>query len=118
MQSFDTAADLSRQLFTTGTIEECIFQRQIFKRGLAGDLIQDSVKAAKTDAFTAEDLRSLFVLRTDTACATHDLLGCTCLSGEDISDDVSEEASSDDVLGFLPASQVRPPTVRAAILAD
>lgn len=79
---------------TTGTLEESIYQRQIFK-GALYDLIQDSNDQAhsatrhgrqlrETDGrttrrergrrFSQEELRELFVLKTNTVCDTFDKL--------------------------------------------
>ena len=64
------------RLLTTGTIEEKIYQRQVSKQGLSAN-IMDATDQSKQH-FTNNDLKSLFLLKEDTQCETHDLLGCKC----------------------------------------
>ncbi|KAJ3092708.1 DNA repair and recombination protein rad54b [Quaeritorhiza haematococci] len=63
------------RLLTTGTIEERIYQRQITKLGLSGQLMDD---VQSMNDFSVEELKNLFLLDDETACLTHDLLGCSC----------------------------------------
>ncbi|KAI8453075.1 SNF2 family N-terminal domain-containing protein [Phakopsora pachyrhizi] len=114
----------------TGTIDECVFQRQVTKMGLATDLISDSKKEGDDfsgggNTFTKDELRKLFELYSDTSCHTHDLLACRCLDqvgqgvepeieiievddeGDSDSDEV-EELPDFDQIGFLPATQYNP----------
>mmetsp|Transcript_6887 Transcript_6887/g.14188 ORF Transcript_6887/g.14188 Transcript_6887/m.14188 type:complete len:146 (+) Transcript_6887:1993-2430(+) len=61
------------RLLCTGTIEEKIFQRQIFKGQLESaidsELVQDT-----PSSFSAEQLRELFDYNDDTDCETRDLI--------------------------------------------
>eukprot|EP01064_Diplonema_japonicum_P027832 TRINITY_DN4132_c0_g1_i1.p1 TRINITY_DN4132_c0_g1~~TRINITY_DN4132_c0_g1_i1.p1 ORF type:complete len:1051 (+),score=283.91 TRINITY_DN4132_c0_g1_i1:1466-4618(+) len=64
------------RLLTTGTIEEKVYQRQVSKQGLSANVMDATDKSKQH--FTNNDLRALFLLKTDTLCETHDLLGCKC----------------------------------------
>lgn len=72
---------------TSGTVEEKIYQRQLMKGDLAGNV--NSINEKLTASFTQEELRQLFTLRTDTASDTRDLM----ISGE--------QAEAWQVLGLL-----------------
>lgn len=64
------------RLLCTGTIEEKIYQRQISKQGLSGAVVDDKKgDSGSSVAFSLEELRDLFTLRTDTISETYDLLG-------------------------------------------
>ncbi|KAJ8394570.1 hypothetical protein AAFF_G00043730 [Aldrovandia affinis] len=65
------------RFLTTGTIEEKMYQRQVSKQGLSGAVV-DTSKRAEHIRFSSEELRDLFTLCEDSACATHDLLECSC----------------------------------------
>ncbi|KAJ9464471.1 DNA repair protein rhp54 [Diplonema papillatum] len=65
------------RLLTTGTIEEKVYQRQVSKQGLSAN-VMDATDSSKQH-FTNSDLKSLFTLKGDTLCETHELLGCRCL---------------------------------------
>lgn len=104
------------RLLSTGTLEESIYQRQTIKTGLSRDLMNDvgEVDGKGNDVFTAEELRALFKLHLDTACHTHDLLGCSCLTDDPNgprqadSDDSDDDDLPDLTLGFTAASQFVP----------
>ena len=66
------------RLLSTGCIEEKIYQRQVSKSGLSANVVD--MKEDSKQHFTLDELKSLFVYRPDTACDTHDLLGCRCLA--------------------------------------
>ncbi|CAN0553051.1 unnamed protein product, partial [Ectocarpus sp. 12 AP-2014] len=69
------------RLLSTGTLEESIFQRQIFK-GALYDLIHDSNDDPSKESggggggrgFSQEELKELFVLKTETRSDTYDKL--------------------------------------------
>ena len=64
------------RLLCTGTIEEKIYQRQVSKQGLSGIVVDDKTnEGGGSVAFSLEELRDLFTLRTDTTSETYDLLG-------------------------------------------
>ncbi|GAB7341812.1 hypothetical protein MBLNU457_g0139t1 [Dothideomycetes sp. NU457] len=63
------------RLLTKGGLDEKIFQRQIFKQGLADSVVDNK---ASTNSFSQEELRDLFTLDQRDTCQTHDLLGCEC----------------------------------------
>ncbi|KAG8956424.1 helicase [Tulasnella sp. 408] len=72
------------RLVTAGSIDEKIFQRQVTKIGLSDSLMatqatETSDKASKDD-FTPSQLKDLFTVNTRTACHTHELLECDCMS--------------------------------------
>ncbi|EWC47145.1 hypothetical protein DRE_03514 [Drechslerella stenobrocha 248] len=76
------------RLITTGCIDEKIYQRQITKQGLA-DSVMDQ-KAGGSN-FTSAELRDLFTLDAETACNTHDLLGCNCGETGQMPDDIADD---------------------------
>ncbi|OBA18996.1 hypothetical protein METBIDRAFT_47617 [Metschnikowia bicuspidata var. bicuspidata NRRL YB-4993] len=71
------------RLFTTGSIDEKIFQRQLMKNNLSDMFMDDSVEST-LNIFDYDDLRDLFTV-VDSNCNTHDLIGCDCFGlGNDI----------------------------------
>lgn len=66
------------RLLTAGTIDEKIYQRQVTKIGLSDSLMGTGGSGSKADSFTRKELRDIFRIHPDTACHTHDLLGCGC----------------------------------------
>ncbi|KAG8905609.1 helicase, partial [Tulasnella sp. 417] len=72
------------RLVTAGSIDEKIFQRQVTKIGLSDSLM--ATQAAETsdkasmDDFTPSQLKDLFTVNTRTACHTHELLECDCMT--------------------------------------
>jgi DNA repair and recombination protein RAD54B len=58
-----------------GGMDEKIYQRQVTKMGLADSVVDGKKNEA---SFTAQELRDLFSLNLDSACQTHELLGCDC----------------------------------------
>lgn len=80
------------RLFTTGAIDEKIFQRQLMKNNLS-DMFLDDKTESTLNVFDYEDLKDLFTI-ADTNCNTHDLLDCECLGvGDDML--LSQEGSSE-----------------------
>jgi hypothetical protein len=67
-----TCAVTQRSIFTTGTIEEKIFQRQLSKEGLQS-IVDDQ---AEVNSLSSKDLRNLFKITEGTPCDTHDKLQC------------------------------------------
>lgn len=65
------------RLFTTGCIDEKIFQRQLMK-GTLSDMFLDDKSESSLNIFDFEDLRDLFNV-ADTNCNTHDLIDCPCM---------------------------------------
>ncbi|KAI5967770.1 RDH54 [Candida theae] len=65
------------RLFTTGCIDEKIFQRQLMKNKLSSKFL-DNDSSSKSDVFDYSDLKNLFEIDSGTASNTHDLLGCSC----------------------------------------
>ncbi|CAH1802023.1 unnamed protein product [Owenia fusiformis] len=78
------------RLFTTGTIEEKVYQRQISKQGLSG-AVMDSKTTIQNVKFSLEDLKDLFTLRDETDCDTHDLLNCKCETSSNIESSTGQE---------------------------
>lgn len=71
------------RLFTTGAIDEKIFQRQLMKNTLSDKFLDEKAGLA-LDVFDYEDLRDLFTVG-ETNCNTHDLLDCECSgTGDDV----------------------------------
>lgn len=100
------------RLFTTGAIDEKIFQRQLMKNNLSDMFLDDKVEST-LNVFDYDDLRDLFTI-AETNCNTHDLLDCECMGiGEDV--DLSQEVNSEADLtiedlelpssGFMSASE-------------
>eukprot|EP00004_Rigifila_ramosa_P016772 TRINITY_DN4015_c0_g1_i1.p1 TRINITY_DN4015_c0_g1~~TRINITY_DN4015_c0_g1_i1.p1 ORF type:complete len:791 (-),score=205.35 TRINITY_DN4015_c0_g1_i1:31-2403(-) len=66
------------RFLTAGSIEEKIYQRQLFKDGLSNMAMNEGFQES---AMADEVLRDLFTLRPDCVCDTHDQLGCKrCLN--------------------------------------
>lgn len=64
------------RLFTTGAIDEKIFQRQLMKNNLS-DMFLDEKAGSALNIFDFDDLKDLFTI-VDTDCNTHDLIDCDC----------------------------------------
>ncbi|XP_077301098.1 DNA repair and recombination protein RAD54B-like [Arctopsyche grandis] len=73
------------RFLTTGTIEEKIYQRQMFKTGLS-DAVMDSNNIKSTLKLSDNELKDLFSLSLDTESTTHDMLNCSC-NGDGFCDD-------------------------------
>lgn len=66
-----------------GTIDEKIYQRQLFKGEMADRMGQGiGGGGPKASRFTRDELRSLFQLNTGTDCDTRDLLSATSSEAE------------------------------------
>lgn len=61
------------RLFSTGTIEEKIYQRQICKDGLSTMIVSDD--SSLKDSLSADQVRDLFTLK-DTTSDTHTMIEC------------------------------------------
>lgn len=81
------------RLFTTGCIDEKIFQRQLMK-GTLSDMFLDDKSESSLNIFDFEDLKDLFNV-ADTNCNTHDLIECPC-SGEGESLESSQKQATQD----------------------
>lgn len=81
------------RLFTTGCIDEKIFQRQLMK-GTLSDMFLDDKSESSLNIFDFEDLKDLFNVN-DTNCNTHDLIDCPC-SGIGESFESSQKLSTQD----------------------
>ncbi|GIX62902.1 SWI2/SNF2-containing protein RAD54 [Babesia caballi] len=69
------------RFFSTGTIEEKIYQRQICKDGLSAMLVTDGTNEMK-DSLSGEYLRNLFEYKGKSLSDTHDSLECErCVDG-------------------------------------
>jgi len=67
------------RLFTTGTIDEKVYQRQICKDGLSSMMVNETGEAEASEmkeSLAADLVKDLFTFAEDTPCATHDMLGC------------------------------------------
>ncbi|RLV91457.1 DNA repair and recombination protein RDH54 [Spathaspora sp. JA1] len=82
------------RIFTTGCIDEKIFQRQLVKNKLSDKFLDDD-NSAKSDGFDYQDLKNLFEVDTGTSSNTHDLLECEC-GGDGTATTESEEEQDDD----------------------
>jgi hypothetical protein len=81
------------RLLTTGTIEERIYQRQIYKQHIGASLADAQ---SKTASFTQDELRDLFAPVCDTLSLTHDLLQCNCGSALDAVNDENDACEHGD----------------------
>lgn len=84
------------RLFTTGTIDEKVYQRQICKDGLSTMMVTETGEDEQTEmkeSLASELVKDLFTFAEDTACATHDMLECDrCGRGRMRSSHVPQEA--------------------------
>lgn len=67
------------RLFTTGTIDEKVYQRQICKDGLSTMVVTEAGEeepAEMKESLAAELVKDLFAYDEHTDCATHDMLDC------------------------------------------
>ncbi|WEJ93861.1 helicase [Yamadazyma tenuis] len=89
------------RFFTTGCLDEKIFQRQLMKNNLSDKFLNDS--KANSNVFDMNDLKDLFTVHEYTNCNTHDLLECDCGGQGDtqqlepeVSDILTSEADNED----------------------
>lgn len=69
------------RFFSTGTIEEKIYQRQICKDGLSSMIVTDGINELK-DSLSEEFIRNLFEYKQSTLSDTHDSISCMrCTEG-------------------------------------
>eukprot|EP00980_Cylindrotheca_fusiformis_P002143 scaffold481_cov208-Cylindrotheca_fusiformis.AAC.9 len=87
------------RMFTTGTVEEVICQRQIQKGNLATRAVDGSVpkSGGNTTSFSKEELRECFVLKTNCDCDTKNKVG-TRWADYSGAESVKEEGCSDEPL--------------------
>jgi len=67
------------RLFTTGTIDEKVYQRQICKDGLSTMMVNETGEeeaAEMKESLAADLVKDLFSFSEETACATHEMLSC------------------------------------------
>ena len=102
------------RMLLVGSMDEKIYQRQVCKIGLSDSLMGNEVgqgdDAGSRDSFTQEDLKDIFALSTNTACLTHDLLGCGCGgTGTPMARSAVSEPEVDPAprAGFVAASAIR-----------
>lgn len=105
------------RLFTTGCIDEKIFQRQLMKTNLSDAFLDNG---SSSNVFGMEDLKDLFTV-VDTDCNTHDLLECQCSGdGENIEEPIEpEEPRSEISLGsdWISAKDFQEPSKKSIQLA-
>ncbi|CEP62823.1 DNA-dependent ATPase RDH54 LALA0_S06e04654g [Lachancea lanzarotensis] len=86
------------RLFSTGCIDEKIFQRQLMKNSLSSKFMggPGNAKALESndDLFAVEELKDLFTVLTDTLSNTHDLI-CSCEGYGDEQDDEQDDENTD-----------------------
>uniref|UniRef100_A0A5S6QYU1 DNA repair and recombination protein RAD54-like n=1 Tax=Trichuris muris TaxID=70415 RepID=A0A5S6QYU1_TRIMR len=83
------------RLISTGTIEECIFQRQV-KKGEVAQVVDSLIEDLSVNCLqiSLEDLKNILALNLNTSCATHDLLACCCDGG------IEEKSAAEEKLHF------------------
>eukprot|EP00434_Breviolum_minutum_P024591 symbB.v1.2.021721.t1/scaffold1893.1/size96936/6 len=83
------------RLFTTGTIDEKVYQRQICKDGLSTMMVTETGEdeAQMTESLASDLVKDLFTFSEKTACATHDMLNCQRCTNSTVpqEDDVLED---------------------------
>lgn len=98
------------RIFTTGCIDEKIFQRQLMKNKLSSKFL-DNDASSKSDVFDYNDLRNLFEIDVGTKSNTHDLLGCSCAGdGFLLSHEIESESDEDKTAitkGWMSASELQ-----------
>lgn len=85
------------RLFTTGSIDEKIFQRQLMKNNLSNQFLNLENSHINLNVFSMEDLKDIFTIHEDTTSNTHDLVECEC-EGEGYSfiEGGTEESEQDE----------------------
>merc|ERR1712217_49580 len=86
------------RFFTTGTIDEKVYQRQICKDGLSTMMVTETGEADASEmreSLAADLVKDLFAFLQNTPCATHDMLGCKRCT-------VELEANTQTGGGFVP----------------
>ncbi|KAK5580828.1 hypothetical protein RB653_000852 [Dictyostelium firmibasis] len=68
------------RLFSTGTIEEKIYQRQLMKESISNSIV-DKKFNDNGGNFSLDDLKDIFSYNENTNSDTHDLLQCNCGNG-------------------------------------
>ncbi|CAJ1380450.1 unnamed protein product [Effrenium voratum] len=88
------------RLFTTGTIDEKVYQRQICKDGLSNMMVTETGEdeAQMTESLASDEVKDLFTFSEKTACATHDMLSCQrCSTDAPSAVPQEEEVLEDDL---------------------
>lgn len=103
------------RLFTAGTMEEVVYQRQQHKGNLA-DMTVDGSITADSGKFTNEELRDCFTLKENTRCETKkkmkwpDYKGCDCLVSRGCKDENTLQVAKSDKLCYVRLVPVEEPT--------
>lgn len=63
------------RLFTSGTVEEVIYQRQLQKGNLATLAVDGAAKGSSKGKFTKEEIKDCFILKEEIDCDTHGKMG-------------------------------------------
>uniref|UniRef100_A0A7E4VA18 DNA repair and recombination protein RAD54-like n=1 Tax=Panagrellus redivivus TaxID=6233 RepID=A0A7E4VA18_PANRE len=92
------------RLFTAGSIEEKILQRQIKKVGISTVVNPVAIYEETTEEnieFEDDVLEDLLTFEADTACQTHDLIACSCAEdgGNSTLDNPNYEVAEEPVEG-------------------
>lgn len=113
------------RFFTTGTIDEKVYQRQICKDGLSTMMVTETGDEDATEmkeSLSADLVKDLFSFDEDTLCSTHEMIGCkrcrrrhhVAQSDEVLEDDLNTwshhhgvEGVDDDILAKA-AKRIRP----------
>nr|XP_018906080.1 PREDICTED: DNA repair and recombination protein RAD54B-like [Bemisia tabaci] len=83
------------RLFSAGTIEEKILQRQISKTGISSAVVDP--KNNSHVRLSIEELKDLFRYEPDCLSSTHDMLNCTCSGSGSVPDVEEAEEEGDDM---------------------
>ncbi|KAI5952263.1 RDH54 [Candida jiufengensis] len=83
------------RIFTTGCIDEKIFQRQLMKNKLSSKFL-DNDNSSTSDVFDYNDLKNLFSINEGTKSNTHDLLECSCCGDGALVLTQEDESSSEE----------------------
>ncbi|KAI5960080.1 RDH54 [Candida pseudojiufengensis] len=100
------------RIFTTGCIDEKIFQRQLMKNKLSSKFLDNDVSST-SDVFDYNDLKNLFTINENTKSNTHDLLECSCCGDGSVilTQEDESESEGEDLFetrnSFLSASDLQ-----------
>jgi superfamily II DNA or RNA helicase len=103
------------RLFTAGTMEEVVYQRQRHKGNLA-NMTVDGSTTAESGKFTNEELRDCFTLKENTRCETKkkmkwpDYKGSDCLVSQGCNDGPIRQVAISNKLSFVRIVPVEEPS--------
>ena len=82
------------RMFTSGTVEEVVYQRQTQKQNLSNLTVDGQGSSKKTSGFTKEELQDCFTLKVDCSCDTKRKVGSKWSEYEGV-DSLRDEGCTD-----------------------